>query len=346
MKSSFLHLGSLFLPACSTIVICMTSLLSAAQNASGYHVINNFKIASSGDWDYIAVGPNGRLFVSHGTRVNVLDEATGDSVGVIPNTTGVHGIAFDEALGKGYTSNGGLNTVTVFDLKTNEVEKQIPVGQEPDPIMFEPYSKKIITCNGGSNNLSIIDPVSERVVATIPLDGKPETAVSDKAGKLYVNIEDKNIIDVIDITAGKLVSAWSLAPGTSPRGLAIDIATKRLFAGCDTLLVVMDATNGKIVDKLPIGDGCDGVAFDPGLKYVYASCWEGTLSIIKEESASRFSVIQNVPTRKTARTIAEDPKNHEVFLPGADTVTEQDGNIKELPGTFQVMVLSNSKTKP
>src|SRR5450755_1654825 len=157
---------------------------TSAQKGS-YHVAKTFHIASSGGWDYIAVGPgNSRLYVSHGGQVNILDEKTGDSVGVIPNTTGVHGIAFVPSLNKGYTSNGRLNNITVFDLKTNKVLGQVTAGQNPDAIMYEPFSKTIITCNGRGNDLSFIDPVSEKTIATVAVGGKPETAVSDGAGKI------------------------------------------------------------------------------------------------------------------------------------------------------------------
>lgn len=323
-----------------TIAACMATLTGRTQSASGYQVTKTFKIASPGGWDYIAVGPDKKIYVSHASQVNILDQATGDSLGVIPNTTGVHGIAFDEALGKGYTSNGRLNTVTVFDLKTAQVLKQIPTGQNPDAIMFDPFSKKIITCNGRSHDLSVIDPVSEQVVATIALDGKPETAVSDEAGKIFINIEDKNKITAVDITNNKVLDSWSLAPGDGPTGLAIDTKTRRLFAGCDKLLVVMDATNGTIVDKLPIGDGCDGVGFDSRLKYVFASCGEGKLSIIQEKSASSFVVLDNVPTKRSARTLAVDEKTHEVFLPSADTQPGAAGERpKMIPGTFAVLVV-------
>ena len=158
-------------------LLIMGSLAGFSQK-SGYSLSKTFKIASGGGWDYIAINDH-RLFVSHSTQVNVLDESTGDSLGYIPGTTGVHGIAFIPSLGKGYISCGRLNTITVFDLKTYAVLKQIPVGQNPDAIMYEPYSKKIITCNGHSNDLSVVDPESETVTTTIALSGKPETAVSD-----------------------------------------------------------------------------------------------------------------------------------------------------------------------
>lgn len=307
---------------------------------TGYHVTKTFKIASPGGWDYIAVGPNHTLYVSHGTQVNILDEKSGDSLGVIANTTGVHGIAFDEALGKGYTSNGRLNNVTVFDLKTYQVQKQIATGQNPDAIMYDPFSKKIITCNGRSNDLSVIDPVTETVVATIPVSGKPETAVSDNAGKLFVNIEDKSKIEMINLNTNKVEASWSIAPGVSPTGLAIDTKTKRLFAGCEKMLIVLNAESGKVVANLPIGDGCDGVAFDNAAKDIFASCGEGKLTVIHEESADHFSVSGSVDTKRSARTCTIDEKSHEIFLPAADMEKAPAGERpKMIVGTFQVIVV-------
>jgi YVTN family beta-propeller protein len=318
---------------------------SAAQGTSGFTVLKTFHIASTGGWDYIATGPgNNRVYVSHGTQVNILDEKTGDSVGYIPGTTGVHGIAFSAELNRGYTSNGRLNTVTVFDLGTNQIITQIPAGENPDAIMYDGFSKKIITCNGRSKDLSVIDPQTNKVIATIPVGGKPETAVSDNAGKIYVNIEDKNEISVINISINTVEASWSIAPGDGPTGLAIDTKTKRLFAGCDKLLIVLDATNGKVVDKLPIANGCDGVVFDNGLHYVFASCGEGKLSIIQESGADDFKVIDNVETKRSARTIAIDEKTHEVFLPAADTEKAVAGERpKVIPGTFQILVVGRNK---
>jgi YVTN family beta-propeller protein len=322
-------------------LLTSTTEIIKAQGTSGFHVAKTFHIASGGGWDYIAVGPgNNRLYVSHGTQVNILNQESGDSVGVIPETTGVHGIAFVPSMNRGYTSNGRLNNVTVFDLKTNQVITQIATGQNPDAIMYDEFSKKIITCNGRSKDLSIIDPATDKVVATIPVGGKPETAVSDNAGKIFVNIEDKSEISEINISTNTVEASWSIAPGEGPTGLAIDRKTKRLFAGCDKLLIVLDATNGKIVDKLPIGDGCDGVGFDDGLKYVFASCGEGKLSIVEEMSADRFKVLDNVETKRSARTIAVDEIKHEVYLPAADLEKPVAGERPHMiPGTFQVLVV-------
>ena len=332
------------------IVILVSQFnVARAQNASGYHIAKTFHIASSGGWDYITVDPgSNKLYQSHGTQVNILDKMTGDSLGIIPNTTGVHGIAFADEFGKGYTSNGKLNNVTVFDLKTGNVLNQIATGQNPDAIFYDAFSKKIITCNGLSKDLSIIDPATDKVVATIPVGGKPETAVSDNAGKIYINIEDKNEIKAVDIVKNEVINHWQITPGDSPTGLAIDRKTKRLFAGCgNKLLIVIDAVNGKIIDTLPIGTRCDGVGFDADLKYIFSSCGDGTLTVIHEASKNEFNVINVVRTKKGARTIAVDEQTHNVYLPTADYEAlplnaSKSEKPKIIPGTFQILVLSNN----
>jgi len=324
-----------------SVLAALAGPVSTLKAQSGYHLTKTFKIASNGGWDYLAVDPgSNNLYVSHGTQVNILNKTTGDSLGVIPHTSGVHGIAFDNALGNGYTSNGRLNTVTVFDLKTFAIKDSVKTGENPDAIMYDPYSKKIITCNGRSKDLTIINPATNKVTATIPVGGKPETAVSDEAGKIYVNIEDKNEIAVVDLKSNTVVNHWSLAPGDGPTGLAIDTKTKRLFAGCDKLLVVMDATDGKIIDKLPIGDGCDGVGFDATLKYIFTSNGEGTLTVIKEVSKTEFKVLENVASMKGARTIAVDEKTHAVYMPTADFNPQAPGERRPgmKPGTFKIIV--------
>ena len=329
------------LPAALLLILLTTA--GRAQTHS-YQLTKTFRIGSPGGWDYIAVGPDKKLYVSHGSHVVILDEKKGDSVGVIPNTAGVHGIAFYEALGKGYTSNGRTNSVTVFDISTGRVLSQIPTGQNPDAILFEPFTRTIVTCNGRSHDLSIIDPATEQVTATIFLDGKPETAVSDESGRLFVNIEDKNEITVVDMVHKNILANWSLSPGDGPTGLAIDRKNKRLFAGCDKWLMVMDAASGNILAKLPIGNGCDGVAFDPRLKDIFASCGEGLLTIIHESSPSSFEVIANVPTKRSARTLAIDEKDHKVFLPAAEMEKGGSGEkLRPLPGTFEILVVNKSK---
>jgi YVTN family beta-propeller protein len=326
------------------LIMIITATISLQAQNTSFHLLKTFHIQSAGGWDYIAVGPgNNRLYVSHGTQVNILDETSGDSIGVIENTTGVHGIAFDKTSGKGFTSNGRLNNVTVFDLNTNKIIAQIHAGQNPDAILYEPFSKKIITCNGRSQNLSIIDPVENKLIDSIPVGGKPETAVSNDAGKLYVNIEDKNEIVVVDMKTLKVETHWPIAPGEEPTGLVIDKKTNRLFAGCgNKFLIVVNASTGAIINKLPIGDGCDGVAFDMNTKNIFTSNGEGTMSVFHEKSADNIETVVTVTTKRGARTITADQLTHLIYLPTADFEPQSNppqGRPKMIPGTFQVLVI-------
>ena len=329
--------------AISAIII--GHVASFAQS-SGYHVINTFHIPSPGRWDYIAVSPvSGNLYVSHMTQVNILDNITGDSVGVIPNTEGVHGIAFAQEFKKGFTSNGRSNTVTVFDINSNKIITRIKTGENPDAIMYDPFSKKVFVCDGHSKTLTIIDPYKNEVIRTVELGGKPETAVSNEAGKIYINIEDKNEIVVVDATNYRVEQRWNIGNGEEPSGLAIDTKTKRLFAGCSNkLMIVLNAENGKVIKELPIGDGCDGVAFDLVTKYAFSSNGDGTLTVIRERSAEDIVVVDNVPTKRGARTLAVDAKTHKVYLPTADfepvNPTEPKQRPNMVPGSFEILVVS------
>lgn len=313
----------------------------SAQSKTGLHLLHTFHISGIGGWDYIEISPvHDWLYVSHSSRVNVLNKMNGDSVGTLENTTGVHGIAFDISANKGFTSNGRLNTVTVFDMNTNRELGQIPAGQNPDAIFYEPFLKKIITCNGTGKNLSIIDPLQNKVIDSIYVGGKPETAVSDGEGKVYVNIEDKNEVVAIDIKTLKVLSHWSLSPAEGPTGLAFDKSTNRLFAGCDKLLVVLDAATGRQIQQLPIGDGCDGVAFDPSTKNIYTANGEGNMTVIHEDAPDKYSVVETVQTKKGARTIVFDKKTHVIYLPTGEfePVVEGQKRAKIKPETFQVLV--------
>jgi YVTN family beta-propeller protein len=324
------------------IIVCAIVSLNAQKD---FKILKTFHIQSGGGWDYIAIGPgNNRLYVSHSTQVNILNQTTGDSVGVIENTTGVHGIAFDKTQNRGYTSNGRLNNVTVFDLTTNAVITQIPTGANPDAIMYEPFTKKIITCNGRSKNLSIIDPITNKLIDSVDVGGKPETAVSNGTGKLYVNIEDKNEIVLVDLITFKVEAHWPLAPAEEPTGLAFDKTTNRLFAGCgNKMLAIIDATNGKVIETLPIGDRCDGAGFDAVTKNIFTSNGDGTLSVYHENAADKYELVANVTTKRGARTIAVDEQTHLIYLPTAD-YEPADPNVpnarpKMIPGTFQVLVV-------
>ncbi|MEI6263857.1 MAG: YncE family protein [Sphingobacteriia bacterium] len=336
----------IILPIC----ILLASVATNVNAQSNYQIVKTFHIASMGGWDYPAVDVNSnKLYLSHGGQVNILDKTTGDSLGIITSTAGVHGIAFVPSLGKGYTSNGRTNNVTVFDLKTGNTIGTIAVGKNPDWIMYDPFSKKIVTSNHSGGDLSLIDVNTDQVVATIAVGGtKLETVVSDGAGKLFVNLEDKHQIAEVDIAKSAVTNIWELAPSESPTGLAIDTKTKRLFSTCDKTLVVMDATNGKIVATVPIGEGCDGAAFDPASKLIFTSNGSGTVSIVKEVSANEYKLIETVETKKGARTISLDTKTHMVYLPTADyepipAEAPKGTRAKMVPGSFQVLVLAPNK---
>jgi len=333
MKRSILLLPAL-------VVLC--AVAGFAQ--SNYHVAKAFHIKSGGGYDYITVDTaSNRLYVSHGTQVNVLDKVNGDSIGVIKTDKDVHGIALVYALGKGYITNGSANSVAVFDLKTFKVLARVPAGEFADGILYDDFSKKVISCNGRGKSMTVIDPATDKVVTTIKLTGWPETAASDGKGHIYVNNAEKSEMDVIDAKTFRVVHAWPIAPGKGASGLAIDRKTMRLFAGCDNQkLVVMDATNGKVITTLPIGDECDAVGFDKKLKTVYSSNGEGTLTIIKEVSANKFEVVKSLKTKEGARTQAVDQVSHKIYLPTGEFEPKKQGDFrpKLKPGTFQVLVVS------
>jgi YVTN family beta-propeller protein len=317
-----------------------------AQDHPGYHVLRSIHIGGKGGWDYIAVNPElKRIYVSHDSLVNILDESSGDSIGVIPNTPGVHGIAFASSFGKGYTSNGRASTVSVFNLQTNEVLSQVKTGQNPDAIMYDPFSRTIFVCDGRSHDATVIDPSGNTVLTVVPLGGKPEAAVSDGAGNIYVNIEDKSEVAHVNAKTFTVEHRWGLGKGESPSGIAMDRSTGRLFIGCDNkLMVVVDARSGAVVAQLPIGEGCDGVAFDPTSRYAFSSNREGTLTMVYEESPDSFRVVANVPTKRGARTLALDEKAHHVFLPTAEleappppTKENPRPRPRIVPGTFEVL---------
>lgn len=323
----------------------MFVLPMASTNAqSPTYSIKSLMIGSTGGWDYLAVSPvKPWVYVSNGNKVNVIDKLTGDSVAVISNTPGIHGICFDVARQQGFTSNGRANTVTVFNLNDNRTKWQISVGKNPDAIIYEPFLKKIITCNGGGKNLSIIDPSSRKTVDSVAVGGKPEEAASDGHGKIYVNLEDKNQVAVVDLRTFKTINHWSLMGAEGPTGLAIDRKTHRLFVACEKILVVMNADNGKIIVKIPIGDGCDGVAFDESTRNIFTSNGEGTMSVIHEENAGTFKLIETVPTKRSARTIALDPATHAVYMSAADLeplAPGEKGWPKIKAGSFQVLLLN------
>jgi DNA-binding beta-propeller fold protein YncE len=327
----------------------VVSLLAAWAVAgdSGFHLLKTYKVGGDGGWDYLRLDSASRhLYISRGTHVSVIDADSGDAVGEIPDTAGVHGIALASELGRGFTSNGREGTVTIFDLNTLKPIAKVSVGENPDAIVYDPITKRVFTFNGRSHDSTAIDAVKGTVVGTIKLDGKPEFAVSDQSGEIFVNIEDKSELAAINPAKLEVKSEWPLAPCESPSGLAIDRKNRRLFAGCDNkVMAVVDADSGKVLSTLPIGRGVDATRFDPETGLAFASCGEGVLTVIREESPDKFSVLENVPTQAGARTMALDEKTHNVFLvtaqfgpPPAPTADQPHPRPSILPDSFVVLV--------
>ena len=335
----------------SGLILALFSL-NGQDKASGYKIVQRIHLEGDGFWDYLnADDATGMLYVSHGKMVNVVDLNTGKSVATITDVNGVHGIAIAQEFNKGFISNGADSNVTVFNLKDFTISGKIPVtGRNPDAIMYEPFSKTIITWNGRSSNATVIDAKTDKVIQTIPLAGKPEASVSDGKGKVYVNIEDKSEVCMINAKTWKVEQTWSISPGEEPSGLALDNENHRLFSATDKLMVVLDAETGKVVTTIPTGGRVDGAGFDPGLKRAYSSCGEGVLTVVQEDNKNSFKVLENVPTQVGARTISVSAKTHRIYLPTAEfgpTPEKTADNPRPRPtlkpGTFTVLVLEPVK---
>src|SRR5215469_1746767 len=334
-----------------TLIFPLTVLSFAATAiaaASGYHVIQTWKVGGDGGWDYLKVDSQARrLYISRATRVLVLDADSGKSLGEIPDTQGVHGIALAPEFGKGFTSNGRENTVTIFDLKTLTVLNKIKVGARPDAILYDPATKRVFTFNAGSQDATAVDAAKGEVVGSIPLGGKPEFAASDSKGTVFVNLEDKNQLFALDPDKLAVKQRWDLPGCEEPSGLAMDQKNRRLFVGCgNKTMPIVDADSGNILTTLPIGDGVDATAFDDTTGLAFASCGEGVLTVVREESPDKFTVVENVPTQKGARTMALDSKTHNAYTvtakfgpPPAPTADQPHPRPSLIPDTFVVLVV-------
>ncbi len=293
-----------------------------AQTATPeYKISKRMNTGVDAGWDYLIVDESTqRLFVSHGMVTQVVDIKSGTLLSTIGDTKGVHGIAIANDLNKGFISNGKDTSVTVFNLKTLEIIGKTKVtGVNPDAILYDEFSHKVFVYNGRTDNATVIDANTNKVVETIKLEGKPEFSVTDGKGNIYVNIEDKNSITLINSTTLKVEKNWSIAPGEEPTGLALDIKNHRLFSVCgNKMMVVINTEDGKVVTTVPIGDGCDGVAFDESKKRIFSSNGEGTITVIKQESENKYTVLETVATQKGARTITLDKTTHQLFVPTAE----------------------------
>ena len=327
------------------ILLCAAafSRVAAAPGSSGYHVIKTVSVPGDEGWDYLLVDSDARrVYISHGSHVVVMNADTYAIEGDIPDTQGVHGIAVAPALGRGFISAGRANTAVIFDLKSLKTIGTAKTDANPDAILYDPASKRVFTFNGRGKNATVINAADGSLVGAIPLGDKPEFAVADGKGAIFVNGEDTSNLIVLDSQNLKETHRWPLAPCKSPSGLAADLQTRRLFAVCDDKVSsVVDADSGKIVANPAICDGPDAAAFDPSSSYFFASCGDGNLTVIHEDSPDKYTVVDNVPTKRSARTMGLDLKTHRIFLSSAEfeppAPGERRGKMK--PGSFAIVVV-------
>ncbi len=323
------------------VLIFVLTMLSLAQSAPGYKVVKTWKLGGEGGWDYLTVDPDGRrLFIARSTRVMVVDEDSGKLLTEIPDTPGVHGVALVPEFGHGFISDGGEDMVAIFDLKSLKVLNKVKVGTKPDAIVYDPFTKRVFTFNATSHDTTAVDAAKGEVVGKIDLGGKPEFAASDEKGTMFVNIEDTSELVAFDPQKLVVKSRWKMAGCEEPTGLAMDRKNRRLFAGCggNKKMAIVDADSGKVIAIPDIGDGCDATAFDAEQKLVFASAGDGTITVIREDSPDKFSVAETVKTQDHARTMALDPKTHELSTVTAKVLPGR----KVEPATFVVLVLAKS----
>ena len=331
-----------------TFSLALGCLAPMARAGVAYRFLREIPVAGEGGWDYLSVDAAGRrLYVSHGTQVVVIDIDKDAVVGEIANTPGVHGLAVASDLKRGFTSNGRENKASIVDLQTLKTLSQVDTGLNPDGMLYEPGQQEVYMFNGRGRSATVFEAATGKVVATIPLSGKPEFAAADpKAGRVYNNIEDKSEVAVIDTKTHAVVATWPIAPGEEASGMAIDLEHHRLFLGCgNRMMVMMDSTTGKVVASVPIGQGVDANAFDPGTGLAFSSCGDGTVTIAREETPEKLTVIQTLTTEPRARTMTIDPTTHRIYLASAkfEAAPEPVAGAprqrpKMVPGSFKILV--------
>jgi DNA-binding beta-propeller fold protein YncE len=339
------------------LVVCLLAIGLVGTQApllaadGPYKQLAEIKIGGDGGWDYLSVDSAARrLYVSHATRVIVIDMDKNMVVGEIAPANGVHGIALAPDLGVGFVSNGRDNTASIVDLKTLQIKSTVKTGQNPDCILYEPGHKEVYTFNGRSNDATVFDAVSGEVRATIKLPGKPEFAQVDvKAGRIYNNIEDTNEIVAINTATHAVVGKWLIKPAEGASGLALDLAHHRLYAVTDTLMAVVDSTSGKLLSTFPIGAGPDAAAYDPSTGLIFASNSDSTMTIAKSDASGKLTLVQTLATPARSRTMTLDPKTHRVYIaaaeygaPGPPGANGQPGRPAIVAGSFRVIVYEMS----
>lgn len=312
------------------VVIVISSFASfAVASGPGYQVLKKIPVPGEGGWDYLTVDSAAhRLYVSHGTRVEVIDLDSEKVVGQIPDTAGVHGIALAAEFGRGYTSNGGANTSTAFDLKTLKVLGPIPTGKKPDAIIYDPASKRVFAFNGDSKTATAINAADGKVAGTVDLGGGPEFATADGKGTVFVNLEEENMVVAFDSQNLKVLNKWPLDPCKTPTAMAIDGKNRRLFIGCRSkVAAIVNADNGKVIQTLPIGDHVDAAAFDSDDNLIFFSNGDGTVNVIHQDSPDEYTLLDTVHTAPRAKTMAFDAATKRLYLSTAEA------------GQFEILVV-------
>ncbi|HKU14376.1 MAG TPA: hypothetical protein VJQ52_08265 [Steroidobacteraceae bacterium] len=311
-------------------------LAGVTAPAAAYHLARELPLPGAEGWDYLTIdAARSRLFITHGTHVEVLDTTTLARVGTIADTAGVHGVAIADALGHGYVSAGAASKIVVFDLLSlTRLVAISTTGDNPDAILFDPATQRVFAFNGRGRNVTAVDTAKNTVVGTIALDAKPEFAVHDGAGRVFVNLEDRNSLAAINARTLGVEATWPLAGCEEPTGLAIDRAHHRLFAACSNkVMAIIDSTTGRGIAQVLIGGKVDGAAFDAQKQLAFASGGDGTLTVVHEETPDKFAVVETVPTKVGARTLTLDERTHRIFLSTAQR------NPTVVPGTFEVLVV-------
>ena len=332
-----------------TLLLVISSLVAVAACRAdvNYHLLKEIPVGGDGGWDYLSVDSAAqRLYVSHGTKVVVIDLAKDAVAGEITNTPGVHGIAIAPELNRGLVTCGRENKGALVDLKTMQTLSKVETGANPDGMLYEPGQREFYTFNGRGESATVIDAKSGKVTATIPLGGKPEFAAADvQAGRVYDNLEDKSELVAIDTKTHSVTNRWPIAPGEEASGMAFDAKNHRLFLGCgNKMMAMVDSETGKVLSTVPIGDGVDANAFDPGTQLAFASCGDGTVTIARE-NGDKLTVVQTLKTEKGARTMTIDPATHKIYLASAkfDAPAEGQRRGKMQPGSFKILVYGIEK---
>jgi len=328
-----------FLPQ---ILMFLTVSMAPALAQGNWKVVNTFHVGGDGGWDYVTIdAANHRLFVTRSTHTIAVDEQSGSVLGDIPDQVRSHGVALVPALGRGFiTDGGGSGAIVVFDLKTYAVLGKIPAVPDADGIIYDSKVNRVLAVSGDGNELLTfnpdVDPKAGKLDPPIPLGGAPEFLASDGSGKVYINLEDKDLVAVVDLKMRKVIARWPVAPGGHPVGMAMDPAKHRLFVGCRNpqMLVVMNAETGAVESSLPIGAGVDATRFDQGR--AFASAGDGTLTVASEQDG-KWVVEQTVQTRKGARTMGLDSTTHRIYLPTAELEPQTTGRPRPKPGTFMIV---------